>query len=342
MLSFVYFLPILLFISLFVGSGLYFTALGTPNAFYQLSPVTAILPAIGLAWVLGKGTTQQKMHNFLDGVRHRDIITMCIIFLLAGAFSEVTKHIGSVDATVNFALSFIPAQFLLIGLFLVAAFISTSIGTSMGTIATIAPIGFVFSQQVGISPALCAATVVGGATFGDNLSLISDTTIAAVMSQEADMKQKLKLNTKIALLSSVLTIILLAFQHNIRITPKIEDYKILLLAPYILLITLAVSGINVFISLSLSIACAGVIGFLTNDNFGILAFSQTLNTGFVSMNEIMLLSLMVGGLSGLTGKEFTRELVNKLSVLVDRRNIGPKFTQLLIAKLVSNIRCIIR
>jgi Na+/H+ antiporter NhaC len=117
MTFFIHFIPILLFISLFVGSGIYFTLLSTPNAFYQLSPVTAIIPAIALAWIIHRGSIQQKMHDFLDGVRHRDIITMCIIFLLAGAFSEVTKQIGSVDATVNLALSFIPAKFLLIGLF---------------------------------------------------------------------------------------------------------------------------------------------------------------------------------------------------------------------------------
>ena len=335
MLFFIHFIPILLFISLFFGSGIYFTLLSTPNAFYQLSPVTVIIPAIALAWVIHRGATQQKMQDFLDGVRHRDIITMCIIFLLAGAFSEVTKQIGSVDTTVNFALSLIPAKFLLIGLFLVAAFISTSVGTSLGIIATSAPIGFALSQQVGIPPALCAATVVGGAMFGDNLSIISDTTIAAVMSQEADMKQKLKLNAKIAFIASIITMMLLSFKTNIQVVADVKDYSIILLAPYALLIALAISGINVFVSLSLSIACAGVVGALANDNFGVLAFSQSMNKGFISMNEIMLLSLMVGGLSGLTGKQFTKEIVNRLSTFIERNNIGPKFTQLLIAKLVS-------
>ncbi len=105
------FLPILLFLFLFVGSGIYFTILGVSNAFYQLSPLVAIVPAIALGWVLYKGNTEEKMYAFLDGVRDRNIITMCIIFLLAGAFSEVTKAIGSADATVNLALSFIPTQF---------------------------------------------------------------------------------------------------------------------------------------------------------------------------------------------------------------------------------------
>jgi Na+/H+ antiporter NhaC len=332
---FVHFIPILLFITLFVGSGVYFTLLEIPNAFYQFSPVTAIIPAIALAWALHRGTTQQKMHDFLDGVRHRDIITMCIIFLLAGAFSEVTKQIGSVDATVNFALSLIPSQFLLIGLFLVAAFISTSIGTSMGTIATIAPIGFALSQQVGISPSLSAATVVGGAMFGDNLSIISDTTIAAVMSQEADMKQKIKLNAKVALIASIITIIVLISNTNIQATIDVKNYNTILITPYIVLIILAVMGINVFVSLSISIALAGIIGVLTKDSYGILVFSQDLNKGFVSMNEIMLLSLMVGGLSGLVGKGFTQEVTNTLSTWVSKQNAGPRMVQFLIAKLVS-------
>ncbi|MDZ5762129.1 Sodium:proton antiporter family protein [Candidatus Cyrtobacter comes] len=329
------FAPILLFILVFVGSGIYFTLLGTPNAFYQLSPITAIIPAIAFAWVLHRGTTQQKMHDFLDGIRHRDIITMCIVFLLAGAFSEVTKQIGSIEATVNFALTFIPHQFLLIGLFLVAAFVSTSIGTSMGTIATIAPISFALSQQLGIYAPLCMATVIGGAMFGDNLSIISDTTIAAVMSQGADMKLKLKLNVKIAFIASIITICLLAFKTNAQTIADIKDYNMILVAPYILLIVLAVSGINVFVSLSLSIAFAGIIGALTSDNFGIIIFNQSLNKGFISMNEIMLLSLMIGGLSGLTGKEFALDVANGLSTWLDKKNAGPKFIQLLIAKLVS-------
>ncbi len=331
----IHFIPILLFILLFVGSGVYFTLLGTPNAFYQFSPITSIILAITVAWILHRGTAQQKMYDFLDGIRHRDIITMCIIFLLAGAFSEITKQIGSIDATVNFALSLIPSQFLLIGLFLVAAFVSTSIGTSMGTIAAIAPIGFALSQQIDLSPSLCVATVVGGAMFGDNLSIVSDTTIAAVTSQKADMKQKLKLNAKVAFIASIITIILLVFNTNTQAIIDAKNYEIILITPYILLIILAISGVNVFVSLSISIAFSGIIGAFTKNNYDFLTFSHDLNKGFVSMNEIMLLSLMVGGLSGLTGKAFTQEIANKLSNWISKKNAGPRVTQLLIAKLVS-------
>lgn len=329
------FIPILLFIAIFVGSGVYFTFTGTSNAFYQFSPITAIIPAIALAWLLHRGRTQEKMYDFLDGVRHRDIITMCIIFLLAGAFSEITMQIGSVESVVNFALSLIPSKFLLIGLFLIGAFVSTSIGTSMGTIATIAPLGAALSEQIGFSPALAVATVVGGAMFGDNLSIISDTTIAAVVSQEADMKKKLKLNAKIAFVASIFTIFILYFKADASIINQAKDYSFILITPYLLLLILAVIGINVFVSLVISIGFAGIIGFFTQDGYSALTFSKALNKGFLSMNEIMLLSLLVGGLSGLTSKNFAKEVAHKISAWISRKNAGPKMTQLIIAKLVS-------
>jgi len=334
MLFLIHLLPIALFVTLFVGSGIYFTMLGLPNAFYQLSPLTAIIPAIALAWWLHKGSTQQKMNDFLDGIRHRDIITMCIIFLLAGAFSEITKQIGSVDATVNCALSFIPSHFLLIGIFLISAFIATAIGTSMGTIATVAPIAAGLSAQAHFSPALSVATVIGGAMFGDNLSIISDTTIAAVMSQEADMKQKLTLNAKVACVASVITMLILLTQTNGAAAIEAHDYSVALITPYILLMGLALAGINVFIALTTSITFAAILGFVLHGNT-ILTFSQQLTKGFASMQEIMLLSLMIGGLSGLAGKYFTKELADKISAWIIKKNAGTITAQLMIAKLVS-------
>ena len=327
------FLPIILFIFLFVGSGLYFTIIGEDNAFYQLSPLTAILPALTLGWFMHKGTTEDRMKDFLDGVRHRDIITMCIIFLLAGAFSEVTKSIGSVNATVNLALSFIPSEFLLIGLFFTAAFISTAIGTSMGTIATVAPIAVGLSSQGAFPAALGAATVVGGAMFGDNLSIVSDTTIASVMSQEANLKDKFKLNSKIAIISAVITILILIFNSNNVINIEVEqDYSLLLISPYILLIILASSGVNVFVSLVISLVFAGGVGLIEN-GYAILNFSKDINKGFAGMQEIMLLSLMVGGLSGLAGKS-SAKLAQHLGEWVSKRD-NIKVAQLMIAKIVS-------
>lgn len=332
---FLNFTPILLFVSLFVGSGIYFTLMDVQDAFYQLSPMVAILPPIILGWVMHKGTTQEKMHSFLDGVRHRDIITMCSIFLLAGAFSEVTKSIGSVDATVNLALTFIPSQFLLIGIFVIAAFISTAIGTSMGTIATIAPIAAGLSSQAAIDPALAIATVIGGAMFGDNLSLISDTSIAAVMSQEADMKKRFKLNAKVAGFASLITILILFAKIGTSSEVVAKDFSFLLVTPYILVTILALRGVNVLIALVIGIMFAGAIGFITDSSHGILFFSKKITTGFHSMNEIMLLSLMVGGLSGLVGSKFSKDTAVKLSNFIKKLNGGRRISQLVIGAIVS-------
>lgn len=332
---FVHFIPILLFVVLFVGCGIYFTILGIPNAFYQISPISAILPAIALAWLLHRGNTKEKMHDLLDGIRHRDIITMCIIFLLAGAFSEVTKEIGAIESTVNFALKYIPSHFLLIGLFLVSAFVSTSIGTSMGTIATIAPIGFAISQQLNGPPDLYLATVVGGAMFGDNISIISDTTIASVLSQEANMRKKLILNAKVAGIAAVITIIILGLSASNNSDMVFRGYNFILITPYLLLLLLALFGINVFVSISISITFAGIIGLLTQETYSLIKFSQGINKGFSSMNEIMILSLLVGGLSGLSGKDFITSLANSISNWIKDKNASSKVVQLVIAKLVS-------
>ncbi|MEK6734121.1 MAG: Na+/H+ antiporter NhaC family protein [Pseudomonadota bacterium] len=326
------FLPILFFIALYVGSGIYFTIMGVDNSFYQLSPLTAIIPAIVLGWFLYKGKTEERMHAFLDGVRHRDIITMCIIFLLAGAFSEVTKSIGSVDSTVNMALSFAPSNFLLIGLFLISAFISTAIGTSMGTIATVAPIAVGLAAQGAFPTVLGVATVISGAMFGDNLSIVSDTTIAAVLSQEANMKKKLKLNAKVAIIASILTILVLIYNSGTSIEIDSHGYSVLLVFPYIILIVLAGIGVNVFGALSISLVCAFIVGKIIND-YSIFQFSKDIVKGFSSMEEIMILSLMVGGLSGLSGKA-SSELAVHLGEWVSKHG-SVKMAQFIIAKMVS-------
>lgn len=326
------FLPILFFVIIYVGSGLYFLIIGVDNAFYQLSPTVAIMPAIALGWVLYKGTAQARMHAFLDGVRHRDIITMCIIFLLAGAFSSVTSSIGSIDSCVNLALNFIPSQFLLIGLFITTAFISTAIGTSVGTIATIAPIAAGLITQGNLPPALTLGCVVGGAMFGDNLSIISDTTVAAVMSQEADLKKKLSINVKIAAIASIITVTLLLLLYNDSNAIIAGDYSLILISPYIFLLVIVLAGVNVFISLSVALIFAWVIGCI-HHGYTPIEFSKSIVTGFKDMHEIMLLSLMVGGLSGFASRG-SKELSIYLSDTISRYG-NVRLAQLFIAKIVS-------
>ena len=306
--------------------------MGVPNAFYQLSPAVAIIPAIAVGWALTKGDTKERMHLFLEGVRHRDIITMCLIFLLAGAFGTVTSAIGSVDATVNLALNQVPPQFLLIGLFLTAGFISTAIGTSMGTIATLAPLAATLAAQGAISPTIGMATVIGGAMFGDSLSMISDTTIAAVLSQEADLRSKLKLNARVATIAALITLVILFFSHDAAAPIVVKDYDLWLITPYIFLISLALLGMNVFVVLVLSIGMAGLVGF-SHHGYDIITFSKDVAKVFLGMHDIMLLSLLVGGLSGLTGKG-SEKLGLALTTLLSKHG-GQKSAQLVIGKIVS-------
>ena len=244
MAVFINFIPILLFVLIFFGSGVYYSFQGVENAFYQIPPTSAILPSIIIAWLMNKSDTNGTMNNFLSGARHPDIITMCIIFLLAGALSNVTKSIGSIESTVNFTLAVIPENLLLIGVFITSALISTAIGTSMGTIAALATLVTQLSLQGAFAVEIGAATLVGGAMFGDNMSVISDTTIAAVSSQHANLKEKLRLNIKIALVASFVTICVLLFADNSEIDLIKRDYSFLLITPYILLIFLETIGIN--------------------------------------------------------------------------------------------------
>lgn len=327
------FLPILTFITIYVGSGIYFSYQGTPNAFYQISPLVAIIPGIVVGWILNKSkTNEERMNSFIEGISHKDIITMCLIFMLAGAFSSVTKSIGSVESTVNLSLSLIPHSMILLGLFIISAFISTSIGTSMGTIATIAPIAAGLADQGAIPMHIGMATVIGGAMFGDNLSIISDTTIAAVLSQGADFKLKLKLNGKLALFACSITTLVLLLIHSNSTEIAVHEYSLILILPYIILLGFAIFGYNVLISLLISTATAGLIGYISK-GYNWINFSKDITHGFASMHEIMLLSLLVGGLAGLVGKG-SQDLAKVLTSIVDRRK-SKIVAQLMIAKVVS-------
>jgi Na+/H+ antiporter NhaC len=326
------FIPILLFVTIFFGSGLYFALNEVENAFYQIPATAAILPSIVVAWIMYRKNNKQTMYSFLDGARHPDIITMCMIFLLAGALSSVTKSIGSVESTVNFALSITPEGFLLVGVFIISALISTAIGTSMGTIAALASLVTQLSSQGAFSIEIGAATLVSGAMFGDNMSVISDTTIASVSSQNANLKDKLKLNIRIASISSIITIFILILADGPDIDVIDRNYNIVLIFPYLFLIILASIGLNVFVVLVFSLIFSGMIGIIFTD-YPIMQFAQDTSRGFHEMHDIMLLSILIGGLSGLSNQS-SEEMAKNISKFLPK-NAGKKTAQLFIAFLVS-------
>ena len=188
---------------------------------------------------------------------------------MAGAFSTTAEKMGGVTSTVNLGLSLIPQNLIIVGLFVICMFVSISMGTSVGTVAAIAPVGFGFAQATHVPAALAMATVVGGAMFGDNLSMISDTTIAAVRTQKTKMNDKFRVNFKIVLPGAILTIIILFFLTNgISIDhAKSYDYNLIKVIPYLLVLILALVGVNVIIVLIGGTALAGLIG-LIDGSFG--------------------------------------------------------------------------
>ena len=291
-------LPLFLFLGLFIGAGLYFQSQGVDYAFYQLPSVIAILPAIVLAVLLSKQKINSAIETFIEGIGHSNIIAMCLIYLLAGAFAAVAKATGGVDATVALGLSFIPSNLLLPGFFVIAAFIATSMGTSMGTIAAVAPVALGVADQAQIDYALMAGAVMSGALFGDNLSIISDTTIAATRTQGCEMKDKFRENLVFAIVG----------QGQADIAA--QDIEILKVLPYLTILVLAVVGLNVFVVLSLGIVLAGMTGVLTSE-YSVIQFGNDIYTGFTNMQEIFILSMLVGGLAALMQQQGGLTFVSK-------------------------------
>ncbi|MCM2679661.1 Na+/H+ antiporter NhaC family protein [Echinimonas agarilytica] len=338
-------LPFALFLALFVGTGFVLTQMNIEFAFYQLPAPVAILPAIILAIWLHRAPLTKTLNEFMSGVGQNTIITMCLIYLLAGAFSSVAKATGGVDATVNLGLTMIPEQFILPGIFLIAAFVATAMGTSMGTIAAIAPVALGIADTAGIDKALMAGTVLSGAMFGDNLSIISDTTIAATRTQGCAMKDKFRENIHIALPAALLAVILFyVLQPDTAPTPT-EPTQWLLVLPYLTILILAVAGINVFVVLTIGIVMAGLIGMF-NQGYEVLQFSKDIYAGFQNMQEIFILSMLIGGLSQLIkvqgGLAYITQLCRGLVKKLSKANQGahnPKATEAALASMVGITNC---
>jgi Na+/H+ antiporter NhaC len=292
-------LPLGVFLTLFIGVGSYLTMQGVDFAFYQLPAPVAALPAIVIALLLSKEKLNKAIEQFLRGVGHSDIIAMCMIYLLAGAFAAVAKATGGVDATVNLGLSMIPASMILPGIFVISAFIATAMGTSMGTIAAVAPVALGLAQAAGMDIALTAGVVLSGAMFGDNLSIISDTTIASTRSQGCQMKDKFRENIRIALPAAIVAILVFAFSSTVTEVPAANDIEWLKVLPYITILVLAVSGLNVFVVLGIGILLAGGIGLVSVDDYSLSTYAKDIYAGFGNMQEIFLLSMLIGGISEL-------------------------------------------
>lgn len=306
-------LPLLLFVGVFLGFGIY------NDDFYALpSPIAAFVGIVS-AFFLLKGKVNEKIDTFLKGCGDGKILTMCMIYLLAGAFATVSKATGSVDTIVNLGLNYISPAYFPVGIFLIASFLSFASGTSVGSIVTLGPIVIDLAEKSGPPLGLVGAALLSGAMFGDNLSVISDTTIAATQSLGCEMKDKFRANFKLALPAAIVAVIILLLigfnQETTSVIMEEKDFNILLVLPYLLVITLSIIGINVFVVLFSGLLFAGLLGIGTGV-FGLMDFAQNTYEGFTEMTEIFLLSLLTGGLAALVEKaggiNFLLRSINKI------------------------------
>lgn len=329
--------PFLIFVVIYLGAGLILQSQGVEMAFYQFPSVTAMFIALLVAFAMTKGSINERFKIFAKGAANEDVLTMLMIYLLAGAFSSVAAAMGGRDATVNLGLSLIPVHFLTAGVFIISAFMGTATGTSMGTIGAIVPIAVGVADKAGLSIPLMLGACVGGAMFGDNLSMISDTTIAATRSQGCEMRDKFRVNFFIALPAAVITIIVLLVVGRPDVMPEmgVLEYSIIKVVPYLLVLILALVGMNVFLVLTIGIFAAGIVGLATG-SLDIFGFAQNVWTGFTGMNEVFFLTLFCGGMSEMvTHNGGITWLIAKLHGMMK----GNKSAQVGISVLVSLADC---
>jgi len=285
-------IPFVVFLVLFIGSGV------ITGDFYAFPVIVAIAISGAVALAMNrKESFSNKVDIFCKGAGNLNVMLMVVIFLFAGAFSEVAKGMGAVDSTVNFALSVIPQNLLVVGLFIIACFISLSMGTSVGTIVALAPIGVGISEHTDFSIALVMAAIVGGSMFGDNLSFISDTTITAVRSQGAQMKDKFKVNFWIVLPAAIVTSIILGIITMGDTTAQVEhlSYSWMKIVPYVLVIIFALIGMNVFLVLAFGIVLAGAVG-LADGSYQLMDLFQKIGEGMSGMYEMAFLAILIAGM----------------------------------------------
>ncbi len=297
-------IPILVFLILYLGSGIYFEYISPQEGqmgFYIMSVVVAFLIALIVALLQTRHLTfDEKIHLCAQGIGDDNITIMIFIFLMAGAFSGIASQAGGASSTANLLLTIIPDRLAIPGLFIIACLISMAMGTSVGTITVLVPIAAQVSANAGLYLPLCIGTVVGGAMFGDNLSFISDTTIAATKTQGVAMKYKFYTNLRIALPAAVLTLIVLTIVSLRGSSAGLDayDFNILQAVPYFIVLVLAIIGINVFIVLGVGIIMFLIVGAVTGTLTFPTAFAS-MGSGTSGMFETIIVTLLVASIGAL-------------------------------------------
>ncbi|WP_334168603.1 Na+/H+ antiporter NhaC family protein [Phocaeicola paurosaccharolyticus] len=319
--------PLLVFLCLYLVTSI------IVNDFYKVPITVAFLVSSIYAIFITKGLSiNERICQFSSGAANQNIMLMIWIFILAGAFAQCAKDIGAIDATVNMTLKYLPGNMLFAGIFIATCFISLSIGTSVGTIVALVPVVAAIASKTGADMAFIVAIVVGGAFFGDNLSFISDTTVAATRTQGCGMRDKFRANFLIALPAAIAVLIYYLFAGaNMYSTAEVGDIEWLKIIPYVVVLVTAIAGINVTLVLLLGILSTGIIGLLTGSitMFGIF---NSLGIGIAGMGDLIVVTLLAGGMLELIRFNGGIEYI---IILLTRHIKGKRGAELCIAALVS-------
>ena len=266
------------------------------NDFYKVPITVAFLLSSCYAIAITRGLKlEQRIYQFSVGAGNKNILLMIWIFVLAGAFAQSAKQMGAIDATVNLTLHILPDNLLLAGIFIAACFISLSIGTSVGTIVALTPVAVGLAEKTGIDLPYMVAIVVGGSFFGDNLSFISDTTIASTKTQDCVMRDKFKVNFMIVVPAALIVLGIYIFQGlSLSAAPQIQEIEWIKVIPYLIVLGTAIAGMNVMLVLLLGIFSTGIIGLFTGTGF--FDWFGAMGTGITGMGELIIITLLAGGM----------------------------------------------
>ena len=333
-------LPLIIFVAIFLWSGVQY------GSFYEFpAPIAVLIGIVAAFFIFHRNGINENVNGFIRGCGNPSILMMCLIALFSGAFSVVTKSIGATDTFVEITKNYLSLQYLYAGVFVIASFLSFASGTSVGAVVSLAPIAAGFVSLPNVNVELIAGSLLGGAMFGDNLSFISDTTIAATQSQGCEMKDKFRMNGKIALPASVLTVLTLIIigvsihpsGHSLSQGDAPIQWGNLL--PYITVIVLAIAGLNVYVTFLIGTLISGLLGFWYG-SFDLLGYCKTVFNGFASMNDIFLVFLFTGGLAYLIEREggisFLTQKIGKFINTKGRAFFGIGFLVALIDAAVAN------
>lgn len=284
-------MPLVVFLCLYLVTSLII------NDFYKVPITIAFLVASVYAVATTKGLSlNDRILQYSSGAANKNIMIMIWIFILAGAFAQSAKAMGAIDATVNLTLTLLPDNLLLAGVFLASCFISLSIGTSVGTIVALTPVAAGIAMKTGVDLPFMTALVIGGAFFGDNLSFISDTTIAATRTQNCVMRDKFRSNFMIALPAALLVFgYYIVYGMQVETVTAVQEIEWAKVIPYIIVLGTAIAGMNVTLVLLLGIVSSGIIGMIYG-SFDIFGWFNAMGEGMIGMGELIIITLMAGGM----------------------------------------------